>query len=202
MEASREHGFPCWRDQSGDVRVCFVGRGPRLDVAGLVRRLVSEEVRSSWASQIHSAEVLNAVPGCAGQGDALFTASPGLVLTVATADCVPVLLASSGKIAAVHAGWRGAVGGVVEAALAHFAEPANEITAWMGPSIGPCCYEVGAAVGAAVRASVPDKTASGLLRPGREGASSPRLARGCRRPAPGAWSWRDPARRTVYTMRV
>jgi YfiH family protein len=82
-----------------------------------------------------------------GEADGMFTEQPGLLLSIATADCVPVLLArSDGKaVAALHAGWRGALAGIV----ARFAEllrergddPGNWLAA-LGPSAGSCCYQV------------------------------------------------------------
>jgi YfiH family protein len=101
--------------------------------------------------QIHSAVALVAGPstGCAGEGDALITAQPGLALSVRTADCLPVLLADTvhRAVAAVHAGWRGTAAGVVVEALRQLkvvsgAEPAHVFAA-IGPGIGACCYEVG-----------------------------------------------------------
>jgi hypothetical protein len=80
--------------------------------------------------------------------DALVTTLPGVVVGVNTADCLPLLLydEQSGVVAAVHAGWRGAVGGVVENAVAAMIEqgahPAD-IHAIVAPHIGVCCFEVG-----------------------------------------------------------
>jgi hypothetical protein len=88
----------------------------------------------------------------ATEGDALVATRRGVVVAVKTADCVPILLSSSSPrsarrwAAAVHAGWRGAVGGVVEAAIADAesrGHAASALHAAIGPSIGPCCYEVG-----------------------------------------------------------
>jgi hypothetical protein len=82
----------------------------------------------------------------AGSCDALVTRLPGVGLVVQTADCVPVLLAASDAVGAVHAGWRGAVanvaGAAVESIVALTDEPAS-LRAWLGPAIGVCCYEVG-----------------------------------------------------------
>ncbi len=83
--------------------------------------------------------------------DGLVTKTPGVGLVCFTADCVPLLLADpqSGAIAAVHAGWRGTVqeiaAKVVEQMIAAGAKAEN-ILAAIGPSIGPCCFEVGAEV--------------------------------------------------------
>ncbi len=92
--------------------------------------------------QVHGATVLAGRAGACGEGDALVTSEPGLALVVVTADCVPILIAADHRVAAIHAGWRGLVGGVIPAAVARFEEP-GRATAWIGPAIGPCCYEVG-----------------------------------------------------------
>lgn len=86
--------------------------------------------------------------------DALVARAPGVAIGVRTADCVPVLLedARAGMAAAVHAGWRGVVAGVVEAAvstLASLGARPVDLRAALGPSIGPCCFEVGPEVAAA-----------------------------------------------------
>src|SRR4029077_10035017 len=78
-----------------------------------------------------------------GEGDALVTRDSGLALSVVTADCVPVLLAGPAGLAPLHAGGRGVAGGVVPATVAELGGPLSGWTAWIGPSIGPCCYEVG-----------------------------------------------------------
>lgn len=82
-------------------------------------------------------------------GDALISDASGLVLTVLVADCVPVLLLDRriGAAAAVHAGWRGTCAGIVPAAIdamrREFGTRPDDLTGAIGPSIGPCCYEVG-----------------------------------------------------------
>lgn len=129
-----------WSDRRGDVEVRFTGRGPAGERDEILARVEPEAPPVAWAKQIHSAHVLPARPGHCGEGDALFGDAPDLVLSVVTADCVPVLLAGPGGLAAVHAGWRGLVGGVIPAALEKLG--GAEI-AWIGPTIGPCCYEVG-----------------------------------------------------------
>lgn len=84
-----------------------------------------------------------------GEGDGLTTDRPGTLINISTADCVPVLLLDPVRkaIAAVHAGWRGTVMDIsakaVEAMRVYYgSDPAN-ILVGIGPSIGPCCYEVG-----------------------------------------------------------
>jgi len=83
------------------------------------------------------------------QADALATRLPGIVLGIVTADCAPVLLAdrATGVVAAAHAGWRGAQGGVIEATVAAMerlgARPSG-IVAAIGPTIAQASYEVDA----------------------------------------------------------
>ncbi len=129
-----------WSDRKGDVEVRFTGRGPVGEREEILARVEPGAPPVAWAKQIHSATVLPAHPGRCGEGDALFGNDPDLALSVVTADCVPVLLAGPNGLAAVHAGWRGLVGGVIPAALEKLG---GAETAWIGPTIGPCCYEVG-----------------------------------------------------------
>lgn len=81
--------------------------------------------------------------------DAFVTADPGIPLVAFCADCVPVLLYDPrrGAVAAVHAGWRGTVANVVGATVQTMQEQLGcdprDLIAGLGPSIGPCCYEVG-----------------------------------------------------------
>jgi YfiH family protein len=105
--------------------------------------------------------------------DALMTKLPGVLLGVKTADCVPVLLADARRraCAAVHAGWRGTLSGVVKHALARMREefgtdPA-EVRAAIGPAARACCYEVGPEVVAAFRAKF--SNADSLFVPTRGG---------------------------------
>ena len=83
-----------------------------------------------------------------GGWDALVTNQPGLMVTVRTADCVPVLLHDPvrGVVAAIHAGWRGAVAGIVPKTVAllasRFGARVQDVRMAIGPSAGPCCYEV------------------------------------------------------------
>lgn len=90
-------------------------------------------------------------------GDAIVSDAPGLVLSVQVADCVPILLADpkTGAAGAIHAGWRGTCAhvarGAVEAMAREFAANPADLVAAIGPSIGPCCYAVGANVLTAFR---------------------------------------------------
>ena len=99
--------------------------------------------------QVHSARAVTArAPGPAEEADALVTDRPGLALGVLTADCAPVLLVDieAGVVGAAHAGWRGALAGVVEAtveAMATLGAEPSRTTAAVGPCIGPAAYEIG-----------------------------------------------------------
>jgi polyphenol oxidase len=113
---------------------------------------VSQENMASL-QQIHSAEVLAAEgAGCAGQGDALVTGSPGVPVSVRTADCYPILMADrrNRAVAAVHAGWRGTAAEIVVSTLAEmrvrFGTAAADLRVAIGPGIGVCCYQVGVEV--------------------------------------------------------
>jgi YfiH family protein len=106
--------------------------------------------------QVHGTAVVDAArgsPNARPEGDAwVGSPVPGRALGILTADCLPLLLvhARSRRLAVIHAGWRGAVRGVAEAALQRLAVPAAEVFAALGPAIGPCCYQVGGEVAASV----------------------------------------------------
>jgi polyphenol oxidase len=100
--------------------------------------------------QTHSADVvtLDAPPKEQARGDAMVTRQPGLALAVLTADCQPVLLADvrSGVVGAAHAGWRGALDGILEAtveAMVSLGAERGNISAVIGPTISQRAYEVG-----------------------------------------------------------
>jgi YfiH family protein len=102
------------------------------------------QVHSGNAVSIDAPVAADARP----QADALVTRTPGLVIGVLTADCAPVLLAdaAAGVVGAAHAGWRGAVSGVLEAAVAAMEKLGarrNAIVAAIGPAINQVSYEVG-----------------------------------------------------------
>lgn len=105
--------------------------------------------------------------------DALTTRTPGILVGIKTADCVPVLLADArrGACAAVHAGWRGTVSSIVEHTLermaVEFGTRAADISAAIGPAAKACCYEVGGEVIAAFREKFSD--ADDLFRETRAG---------------------------------
>jgi YfiH family protein len=106
--------------------------------------LVVDGTRRDWGALQDEASATDA--------DALATASPECWIGVSTADCLPLLLhdPDRGAVAAVHAGWRGALMGVAPAALRclieRFGARAGRVEAAIGPHIGACCFEVGRAV--------------------------------------------------------
>lgn len=83
------------------------------------------------------------------EGDGSLTQTPGVMLGILTADCVPVLIADRRQrvVAAIHAGWRGTVGCIVEHGIrvmqARYDTRPEDLIAAIGPAIGPCCFEVG-----------------------------------------------------------
>jgi len=102
--------------------------------------------------QIHS-DVIRVFPGPATEpckGDASATDRLGLLLAIQTADCVPILLVDPKKraVAAIHAGWRGTLARITQKAVGQmqfeFGSKPSDLLAAIGPSIGPCCYEVAA----------------------------------------------------------
>lgn len=149
-------GHRLWSDRLGRIELRFVGRGPGDRTAAAAAAGAPPEL--AWSRQIHSAHVLQAATGNCGEGDALTTTRTNLALSVVTADCVPILLAGDAEIASVHAGWRGIVAGIVGETLARLASAPERLDAWLGPAIGPCCYEVGNDVASQVAAASDPET--------------------------------------------
>ena len=108
--------------------------------------------RFAWTHQVHGSTVVEVTsPGLQGEADALVTTDPSLGLLVTVADCCPVLVwdPSAGVLAVAHAGWRGFLAGVLDAtirAMEGLGAVREELRVWIGPSIGPCCFEVGSEV--------------------------------------------------------
>lgn len=102
-----------------------------------------------WLEQVHGVDVVRHAEAEAGaRADAAVAFEPGRVCAVMTADCLPVVVADRGGtcVAAAHAGWRGLLGGVLEATVAELGVAARDLHAWLGPAIGPEAFEVGAEV--------------------------------------------------------
>ncbi len=145
---------------------------PTLFRAGFETRTDRFTESTPWKTfavhQVHSARVVTVdekdTPEkmAAIAADALVTSHPQIILSVRTADCVPVLLAHPEVrcVGAIHAGWRGLVGGIILATVekmfsAYKAEPKTTLAA-VGPAIGNCCYEVDATVASALAEAVGD----------------------------------------------
>jgi YfiH family protein len=114
--------------------------------------------------QVHSARVIAAEQWQPGlEADALISSRGGTRLVVKTADCVPILLLDPVRraVAAVHAGWRGAVQGIAAAAVREmgrlYGSRPEDIVAALGPAIGGCCYEVGPEVAVQFRDWFPER---------------------------------------------
>ncbi len=102
-----------------------------------------------WLRQVHGTTVVREpAAGMEPEADAAVSCTPGTVLAILTADCLPMVLASQdGRwIGAAHAGWRGLAAGVLEATVAAIEAAPGSLLAWLGPAAGPQAYEVGAEV--------------------------------------------------------
>ncbi|MGJ8617940.1 MAG: peptidoglycan editing factor PgeF [Sulfitobacter sp.] len=134
---------------------CGLGSSDQREVVTINRSRVADAMGVTpdnllGVHQVHSADVVTVTEPMSEKprADALVTRTPGLALTVLTADCQPVLFADveAGVIGAAHAGWRGALDGVltatVDAMVALGATPAG-ISAVIGPAISQSAYEVG-----------------------------------------------------------
>lgn len=139
----------------GDQRESSASLGLALGAPGPVCT-----VHQVHGSRVVSADSAESVRGEAA--DALVSTRPGLLIAVRVADCVPVLLAGPGVVAAIHAGWRGTAADVVrcgvEAAVAASGCSVESLRAAVGPSIRGCCYEVGDEVIEGVAAVAPGRS--------------------------------------------
>ncbi|GAA4399189.1 peptidoglycan editing factor PgeF [Ornithinibacter aureus] len=162
----------------------------------------------AYMDQCHGAgvAVIDGVPQVAPTCDALVTDSPDLALAVLVADCVPVLLAGDGVVAAVHAGRPGLVAGVVPAAIAAMRGLGGDtIDAVVGPSVCGRCYEVPEAMRSDVADVVPVAAtvswsgtpavdvAAGVVTQLREAGVTVRWVPGCTRERPDLYSYRRDA---------
>jgi len=101
-----------------------------------------------WLEQTHSTDCV-VVEECKNRlADASITRRPNTVLTIMTADCLPIVLCNTDgtEIAAIHAGWRGLVNGIIEETLKKMYTQPSNLLAWIAPAICQQCYETGAEV--------------------------------------------------------
>jgi YfiH family protein len=166
--AGVRHVFTTRRSDDGGDRLADPAQRGRV-----LRAVGFDPARVVEIAQVHGAAVVEARAADAGvklgPADAVFTAEPGVLLSVRVADCLPLLLADplARVVAAVHAGWRGLSAGVIQAAidaLERHGGSAGRVVCAIGPSIGPCCYEVDEPVRRALRAC---DEAFSVGRPGR-----------------------------------
>jgi YfiH family protein len=136
------------------------------------------------ATQVHGAAIVRVWPGdtpadIAGvRADGVCSDRPDVTAAVFVADCVPAVIADvrRGAFAAVHAGWRGTLAGVLPAAVRamaeHFGSHPADLRVALGPAIGPCCFEVGPEVVAAFEAGLEGARAGGVI---VAGSGKPRI---------------------------
>ncbi len=138
------------------------------------RKLLRRELPAEplWLKQVHGTRVLRADEYGAGPhpvagseppaADACVAGVDKQVCVVLTADCLPVLLCNQAgtRVAAVHAGWRGLVAGVLENAVQAMETQPGQLMAWMGPAIGPAVYQVGGEVREAFITAEPEDAAA------------------------------------------
>ncbi len=134
---------------------CGLGSSDQSEVVQINRARVADAMQVApdhlvTVYQVHSPDVehVTGPMGDAPRADAMVTATPGLALAILTADCQPVLFADpqAGVIGAAHAGWRGALDGVLEATITAMEDLGAQraaISAVIGPSISQRAYEVG-----------------------------------------------------------
>lgn len=111
-----------------------------------------KSTKINWLMQTHSTDIINLDTdyktkddNSYPEADASFTKNKNVIAAVLTADCLPVFITnkSGSFVAAIHAGWRGLVDGVIENTIKNIKESANDLIIWMGPAIGPKKFEVG-----------------------------------------------------------
>ena len=126
----------------------------------LARANDGQNVGIQWVQQTHGSANVYASVANAQQlpvADAMWTDQPGVALAIQTADCVPVLFVhrQGAVVAAAHAGWRGLLGGVLQALVTSLPVAPTDLQAWIGPCISVGHFEVGADVWAVVQDQCP-----------------------------------------------
>ena len=153
LEAGFDHGFGTRRTEPDEyptaLHILRQVHGEKIIALGMEGGRRKEEGRRENKNLDIHFRKLAADPFRFEEGDALITDIPGTAVGIRTADCLPVLIgdAASGAAAAVHCGWRslslGLAGKAALALLEGTGSGAADLVAALGPSIGPCCYEVG-----------------------------------------------------------
>ncbi|MDH5833055.1 peptidoglycan editing factor PgeF [Luteimonas kalidii] len=172
--------WPHWLKQVHGTRVLRV-ESPAAAPPGLADRMPpGPEPGAAATMRAPTGEPSAAMDGDEPEADAAVTSTPGVVLAILTADCLPVVFAARDgrELAAAHAGWPGLSRGMLEATLAAMRSAPVDLVAWIGPCAGPARYEVGRDVYAAFVAHDPGAAAAFV--PTREGhwlADLPALAR-------------------------
>ncbi|MGJ0430978.1 peptidoglycan editing factor PgeF [Methylobacter sp.] len=113
----------------------------------IIKTMLGLPAEPVWLEQIHSNKAVDAgKTQSLVQADASYTDEAGIVCAVLTADCLPLLVcnAEGSRIAAIHAGWRGLLSGVIGNTVTAMGN--QDLLVWLGPAIGPACFEVGAEV--------------------------------------------------------
>lgn len=115
----------------------------------LIEKTLNLPEHPRWLTQIHGNKPINAleIQGCI-EADASYTQQPGVVCTILTADCLPILLCNQEgtEVAAIHAGWKGLASNIVANTISQMQSKASELMAWIGPAISVECYEIGTEV--------------------------------------------------------
>ncbi len=123
-----------------------VGDAPERVAANRALLAAQLPAEPCWLQQVHGTRAVDAAfAQKTPVADAAYTRQPGVVCAVMTADCLPILLCDrAGQVvAAVHAGWRGLLAGVIESTVQAMACSPADLLAWLGPAIGPTAFEVG-----------------------------------------------------------
>jgi YfiH family protein len=154
------HGFEQRLGSAGESRDAARAR---------VERALEGRGRLLLLKQVHGCALARAPWDGRPEADAALSTSPGILLGIETADCLPVLVVDPRRraVAAAHAGWRGTVQGAARVAVRALVESGSDasgLVAALGPGIGPCCYEVGEDVRAAF-----GQGGSGFFHPGPRG---------------------------------
>jgi YfiH family protein len=114
----------------------------------VLRKLLGLSHEPVWLEQTHTNYCVVVEEESNRIADAAVTRSKGLPLAIMTADCLPIVLCNQAgtEIAAIHAGWRGLVNGIIENTLAKMHSHPETLIAWIGPAICHKCYEIGSEV--------------------------------------------------------